>query len=131
MVDESVQDESVQAEADQAFRVQQWGSVQVVHFLVDALLDPLDVQRVDDRLQELLTTGESARVLLDLGPLEHDTAMQTAPFVKRRATADEHARAFLLARPHPRLRELLEQVRLTDMFELHETVEGAVKSQDP
>lgn len=118
MVDESVQE----------FRVQQWGTVQVVHFLVDALLDPLDVQRIDDCIQELLGAGEAPRVLLDLGPLEHVSSMMLATLVKGRTLADERGGVLLVARAHPRLQALLESVRLTDLFELHDTVEGAIKS---
>ena len=99
-----------------------------MHFEVEAILDPVDVDAVDERLQDLLVGSENPRVLLDVGPLASISSMMISAFVKAQQTAQERGGRIVMARPHQRLKALLETVKLEDLIDAYDSIEDAVQA---
>ena len=112
--------------AQAILRVEEQLNVHVVRFLQSSILDGGDVEAVDATFAQIVDASADPRVVLDLENLSHVCSMMLSSLIELRSLIQDKGGRLATANIQPRLRDLLETVRIYDVFENHLSVESAV-----
>jgi anti-anti-sigma factor len=100
--------------------------IHIVRCLTETLLDPMDIQQVDDELGEALSDVAKPRVIMDLGTVNHMASLMLSVLIKlHQDTAKKDGTLYLASIP-PRLLGLFALVGLDKVFAQHDSVDDAL-----
>ena len=111
---------------DELMTVEKQASVQVLRFHHAELFDTIEVELIATQFEELAAEGENPRLVLDLELVEHVSSVMLSALIEVRSQVLERGGRIALASIQPRLRDLLDLVRIHDLFENYASVESAV-----
>jgi anti-anti-sigma factor len=101
-------------------------TVDVIRFEASELLDPQEVELIEKQFKATIEASESPRLVLDMEQVEHVSSIMLSVLIEARSTTLDRKGRIALAAIQPRLRDLLEIVRIHDLFETYASTESAV-----
>ena len=114
------------SQADELMIIENLDGVHVVRLLTEALLDPMDVDRVEVELQKLIAGDIEPRVVVALDTVDHLSSLMIGVLIKLRAQVAAKKGEICLAAVPARLQSLFDVVKLSDVFETYATTQAAV-----
>lgn len=100
--------------------------VVVVALQSEILTAEAECNEVEHRLTKVAASMPGAKVVLDLEPVVAISSRALGQFINFRKTLAEGGGSVSIARVQPTLREVLTVTRLTEMFTIHDDLEGAI-----
>jgi anti-anti-sigma factor len=113
---------------DELMIMEEEDGVHVVRLLSEALLDPVEIDRVEVELFRLIERDAEPRLVIALDTVDHVSSLMISSLIKIRKAVDERAGQVCLAAVPPRLRQLFEIVKLGDLFTSYDTTAQAVRA---
>lgn len=92
---------------------------------IDGEIGYSEIRELKSGLDKVLGT-DAAAVLVDLAEVSFIASDGLGVFIRARAKAEEHGKAFLLVGPQPRIHELLSKTQLTKIFSVCPSLDEAL-----
>lgn len=81
-----------------------------------------EVQELKSRLDRVLK-GQGGGLVIDLGEMSFIASDGLGVLIRTRAHAEQAGKVFILARPQPRILDLMKKTKLTDIFTICDSLE--------
>ena len=114
--------------ADDLMIIEEQEGVHVVRLLAEALLDPVEIDHVEEQMLRLVESSEEPRIVIALDTVDHVSSLMISTLIKIRQEVASRSGEVCLASVPPRLQALFEVVRLGDVFEMYESTAAAVNA---
>lgn len=112
--------------ANEMMIIENQDGVHVVRLLTEALLDPMDIDRVEGELQKLISEDPEPRIVIALDTVDHLSSLMIGVLIKLRASVAGKKGEICLAAVPERLQNLFDVVKMSDVFETYGTTQAAV-----
>lgn len=100
--------------------------VHIVRCLTETLLDPMDIERVDEELGSALGDLAQPRVIMALGSVNHMASLMLSVLIKLHQDVEKKGGRLCLAAIPTRLQDLFAMVGLDKVFDSYATVDDAL-----
>ena len=113
------------AKLEDILHIEQAGDVQVLRFRAASILDAQEVELIDQAFQQVVASAETPRLILDLTDVQHVSSVMLSALIELRSLVQDKGGRLATAGIQSRLRDLLETVRIYDLYENHADVRSA------
>jgi anti-sigma B factor antagonist len=104
------------------------GNVTQVRFRDRKIIEEVHIQRIGERLSELVMAERSPRLVLDFSGVEHLSSAALSVLINLSRQVDQRGGQLVLASIHPQIYEVFKITRLNKLFRIESTTDAALKS---
>jgi anti-sigma B factor antagonist len=108
--------------------VRKEGDITIVRFRDRKIIEELHIQRIGERLSDLVMAEKSPRLLLDFTGVEHLSSAALSVLITLNRQVDQRGGQLILSNIHPQIYEVFKITRLNKVFRIESTPEAALKA---
>lgn len=108
--------------------VQKKDLVNIVAFSDRKILEELSIREIEDELFALVSAGPAIRLLLDFSNVEHLSSAALGMLINLQKEVGKAKGSLKLADIRPQIYEVFKITRLSKHFDIHETVDEAIRA---
>jgi anti-sigma B factor antagonist len=108
--------------------VRKEGDVTIVRFRDRKIIEELHIQRIGERLSDLVMAERAPRLLLDFTGVEHLSSAALSVLITLNRQVDQRGGQLVLSNIHPQIYEVFKITRLNKVFRIESTPDAALKA---
>lgn len=103
-------------------------NAQIVRFLTDSLLDPIEVEKISERLHDVQAESDASTMIIELKNVNALSTLMLSVLISLRKNAQAEGGDVRLAAVPERVDYVLKLTKLEDAFPTHATTQEAVEA---
>lgn len=116
------------AQADSRLRVRRQDSITLVEFIDRNILDEANIQAIGEEITALVDAENSPRLAISFSNVDHLSSAALGALITIDRRVRNKSGQLRLSNIDPQIYEVFVITRLNKLFQIHETVDDAVKS---